>query len=81
MAYDIESALRRHLRERADEPKIAIWVNNEDRMVLTITNEDDTQSEFVVFGDNARPYSIKPPTQAISIPTGIDAHGPMGARS
>lgn len=75
---DIETALRRHLRERADQPKISVWVNNEDRMVLLISNADDTQTEFVAVGDCMVPYPVKPPAQRVAA-AGFDAHKGMGA--
>ena len=67
---DHETALRRHLREVADTQDIKIWVNNENRMMMTITNADGTQTDFVVVGNTAIPWPIviatipeKPPTQ------------------
>lgn len=78
LPYDIETALRRHLRERADQPKISVWVNNEDRMVLLISDADGTQTEFVAVGDCMIPYPVKPPAQRVAA-AGFDAHKGMGA--
>ena len=76
---DIETALRRHLREAADDQKVADWVNNEDRMMLTITNDDGSQTEFVAVEDKLIPWPVKPPTQ-VAKAAGFDAHKGMGSR-
>ena len=76
---DIETALRRHLREAADDQKVAVWVNNEDRMMLTITNDDGSQTEFVAVEDKLIPWPVKPPTQRAAV-QGFDSHKGMGAK-
>ncbi len=76
---DIETALRRHLREVADDQKVAVWVNNEGRMMLTITNADRSQTEFVAVEDKLIPWPVKPPTQRAAV-RGFDAHKGMGAK-
>lgn len=76
---DIETALRRHLREAADDQKVAVWVNNEDRMMLTITNADGSQTEFVVVEDKLIPWPVKPPAQRVAA-EGFNAHKGMGSR-
>lgn len=76
---DIETALRRHLREVADDQKVAVWVNNEGRMMLTITNADRSQTEFVAVEDKLIPWPVKPPTQRAAV-QGFDAHKGMGAK-
>ena len=76
---DIETALRRHLREVADDQKVAVWVNNEGRMMLTITNADRSRTEFVAVEDKLIPWPVKPPTQRAAV-QGFDAHKGMGAK-
>ena len=76
---DIETALRRHLREVADDQKVAVWVNNEGRMVLTITNADRSQTEFVAVEDKLIPWPVKPPTQRAAV-QGFDSHKGMGVK-
>ena len=76
---DIETALRRHLREVADDQKVAVWVNNEGRMMLTITNADRSQTEFVAVEDKLIPWPVKPPTQRAAV-QGFDSHKGMGAK-
>ena len=75
----IETALRRHLREVADDQKVAFWVNNEGRMMLTITNADRSQTEFVAVEDKLIPWPVKPPTQRAAV-QGFDSHKGMGAK-
>lgn len=76
----IEISLRRHLDEGASAGQIGAWMNNEGRMVLTITHADGQQSEFIAVDDKmvprAGPYA-KPPTQGVAI-SGFDAFKPMG---
>ena len=76
---DIETALRRHLREVADDQNIAVWTNNEGRIMLTITNADGSQTEFVSVEDKLIPWPVKPPAQRV-VADGFDAHKGMGAR-
>jgi len=76
---DIETALRRHLREFADAQNMTCWVNNEGRMMLTITNRDGTQVEFVAVEDKLLPWPIKPLPQRVAA-AGFDAHKGMGER-
>ena len=76
---DIEIALRRHLREMADGQKVTVWVNDEDRVVLTLTNADGSQTEFVAVEDKLIPWPVKPPTQHMAA-EGFDAHKGMGSR-
>ena len=76
---DIETALRRHLREAADDQKVAVWVNNEDRMMLTIANADGSQTEFVAVEDKLIPWPVKPATQRAAV-QGFDSHRGMGAK-
>lgn len=76
---DIETALRRHLREAADTQQMTCWVNNEGRMVLTIANSDGSQTEFVAVEDKLIPWPIKPPVQRVGA-MGFDAHKGMGER-
>ena len=76
---DIETSLRRHLREAADDQKVAVWVNNEDRMMLAIANADRSQTEFVAVEDKLIPWPVKPPTQRAAV-QGFDSHKGMGAR-
>ena len=76
---DIETALRRHLREVADDQKVAVWVNNEGRMMLTITNADRSQTEFVAVEDKLIPWPVKPPTQRAAV-QGFDSHKGMGVK-
>ena len=76
---DIETALRRHLREVVDDQKVAVWVNNEGRMMLTITNADRSQTEFVAVEDKLIPWPVKPPTQRAAV-QGFDSHKGMGAK-
>lgn len=64
---DIETALRRHLRERPDDQHIFTWVNNENRMMVTITHANDTQSDFVAVGNQLISWPIKPPTQSVGV--------------
>ena len=77
----IEIALRRHLAEEGTPARMGTWMNNEGRMVLTITHADGQQSEFIAVDDKmvprAGPYA-KPPTQGVAI-SGIDAFKPMGS--
>ena len=47
---DIETALRYHLREAADDQKVAVWVNNED----------------VAVEDKLIPWPVKPPAQRVA---------------
>lgn len=51
----IETALRRHLDEGAPAEQIGVWVNNEGRMVMTITHASGLQEEFVAEGDRMVP--------------------------
>ena len=76
---DIETALRRHLRESAGDQKITVWVNNEGRVMLTITNADGSQAEFVAVEDRLIPWPVKPPAQRVAA-EGFDAHKGMGSR-
>ena len=76
---NIETALRRHLREATDDQKVAVWVNNEGRMMLTITNADRSQTEFVAVEDKLIPWPVKPPTQRAAV-QGFDSHKGMGVR-
>ena len=76
---DIEIALRRHLREMADGQKVTVWVNDEDRVVLTLTNADGSQTEFVAVEDKLIPWPVKPPAQRVAA-EGFDAHKGMGGR-
>ena len=76
----IEIALRRHLDEGASADQIGAWLNNEGRVVLTITHASGIQSEFIAVDDKmvprAGPYA-KPPAQGVAI-SGFDAFKPMG---
>lgn len=64
---DLETALRRHYREFVGDRAIRIWINGEDRIMLTLTNSDDTQTDFVVVGENVLPWPIKPPAQRVGV--------------
>lgn len=74
---DIEIALRRHLREMADGQKVTVWVNDEDRVVLTLTNADGSQTEFVAVEDKLIPWPVKPLAQRVAA-EGFDAYKGMG---
>lgn len=76
---DIETALRRHLREVADDPSVTVWTNDEGRMVLTITSADGSKTEFVAVEDKLIPWPVKPPAQRVAA-EGFDAHKGMGDR-
>ena len=76
----IEIALRRHLAENGTPAQMGTWLNNEGRVVLTITHASGLQSEFIAVDDKmvprAGPYA-KPPAQGVAI-SGFDAFKPMG---
>lgn len=74
---DIETALRRHLREVADDQQLSTWVNDEDRMMLAISNLDGSQTLFVAVGDTLLPWPLKPAAQRVAT-EGFDAHQSMG---
>lgn len=77
----IEIALRRHLDEGASADQIGAWLNNEGRVVLTITHASGLQSEFIAVDDKMVPRAdpdAKPPTQGVVI-AGFDAHKAMGS--
>lgn len=74
---DIETALRCYLRKVADDQKIAVWANDENRMMITITNADGSQTEFVAVEDKLIPWPVKPPAQRVAT-EGFDAHKGMG---
>ena len=77
---DIETALREYLTSFGDNQRISTWVNNEKRMVLTLTAPNGAQLEFVAVGDQLVPY--RPPSHAQRVSAvGFDAHGPMGERA
>ena len=76
---DIETALRRHLRGAAGDQKVAVWVNLEDRIMLTITNADGSLTEFVAVEDKLIPWPVKPPAHHVAA-EGFDAHKGMGSR-
>lgn len=69
---DIESVLRLLLQQAPDPYTIRTWVNNEHRMMLTITDNDGSQFDFVVVGDNVLSWPLKPPTQYAAV-EGFDA--------
>lgn len=73
---DIETALRRRLREVADDPKVTVWANDEGRMMLTIAYADGSQTEFVAVEDKLIPWPVKPPAQRVAA-EGFDAHKGM----
>ena len=65
---DIETALRRYLKECAyAATEIRLGPNNEGRVVMTIIHGDDSQSEFVAVGDKLLPYPIKPPPLRVGV--------------
>lgn len=61
------------------DQKVAVWVNNEDRMMLTIANADGSQTESVAVEDKLIPWPVKPPAQRVAA-EGFDAHKGMGSR-
>lgn len=80
---DFETLLRKHIQrgEGGLGPNAVPWINQENRVVLTVKTPDG-DFEYVVVGDRALPYPIevpKPPTQ-VAKAEGFDAHKGMGER-
>lgn len=74
---DIETALRTHLSLAGDGQRIITWANNEGRMMLTVSNPDGVEHEFVAVEDKLIPWPVKPPPQRLGV-EGFDSHQGMG---
>ncbi len=70
---DVEHAIR-----RMDRPEVGVSLNDENRIMLTLTSGEETL-EFVLVEDRLIPWPVKPPAQRVAI-DGIDAYRGMGVR-